>query len=362
MKKDLKVAILCEFPPPYGGMAVQAGLLVERLREEGLTVCPIETNLKFSYPFQWIGCIRGLRGVIQWLVFLCKAVLVIPRVDIIHILSSSYLNFYLFTVPAVILAKTLGKKIVLNYRGGEAEKFFKRSKRLVKRIIGKSDRIIVPSGFLKEVFEKFGFNVKIIPNVANVEKFPFKERRSFGPQFVISRHLEPLYNVGCAIRSFALVHKKYPGATLRVAGGGSEEGRLKNLTQELGLNGSVEFFGEVKNHDIIQLYDESDIFLNSSNEDNMPISILEAFANGLPVVSTAAGGIPHIVKDGHNGFLVGLNDHKAMAEKIEQLLENPTVASNLTKEARKSIGSYQWNNVKEQWLSEYQTLSGINNE
>lgn len=357
MIKDLRVAIVCEFPPPYGGMAVQAKLLVDRFREEGIAVHPVKTNLQFCWPFKWIAHIKGLRGIVAWIFFVFKTVLVIPKVNIIHILSCSFLNFYLFTIPTVIIGKTLGKKIILNYRGGEAEKFFKRSKRIVEKIIELSDSIVVPSGFLREVFEKFGFKVKIIPNVANIEKFPFKERHKLDPNFILSRHLEPLYNVECAIRSFAIIYKQYPDAILRIAGGGSEENRLKHLSQELGLNGSVEFLGEVENHEILQLYDKSDIFLNSSNEDNMPISILEAFANGLPVVSTDAGGIPHVVQDGRNGLLVGLNDYETMAEKVIQLLETPIIAGKLTKEARKSVEAFSWKDVKKQWLTEYQEVS-----
>jgi len=80
-------------------------------------------------------------------------------------------------------------------------------------------------------------------------------------------------------------------------------------------------------------YDQSDFMLNASNIDNMPMSILEAFSSGIPVISTEAGGIPYIIRDGENGMLVSLDDDQAMAEKAIYLLENQRVAERIAEQA-----------------------------
>jgi glycosyltransferase involved in cell wall biosynthesis len=219
-----------------------------------------------------------------------------------------------------------------------------------------SDIIIVPSDFLNEVFKKFGLNAKVIPNIADIEEFPFKYRDKFRPRFVVARHLEPIYNVECAIRCFAHILDRFPHAILKIAGNGTDESSLRAYVRELDLNGSVKFLGNVNRSEIVNLYDEVDIFLNSSNVDNMPIAILEAMASGLPVVSTNAGGIPYLVQDGRTGFLVNLNDHQAMAKKIIQLLESPVMARNIVKEARQYVEVFCWDNVKKQWLAEYKKV------
>ena len=122
------------------------------------------------------------------------------------------------------------------------------------------------------------------------------------------------------LRAFQLI-QKIPEAKLIVAGYGSEEAKLKKLAVELNLK-NIEFTGRVEQSEMPKIYDRADVYLNASIVDNMPLSIIEAFACGLPVVSTDAGGISYIVADGETGLLVKTNDYKALAEQAIRLLED----------------------------------------
>jgi glycosyltransferase involved in cell wall biosynthesis len=158
------------------------------------------------------------------------------------------------------------------------------------------------------------------------------------------------------LRAFAIIQEKLPEARLVVAGDGSQRASLEQLAKELKLR-NTEFTGQVDHERIIELYDAADIYLNASEIDNQPLSILEAFACGLPVVSTDAGGIPFVVSDGETGFLVKRGDYEALADRAFRLLEDPELAGRIIARARNECRKYGWEAIREQWLEVYQELA-----
>ena len=140
-----------------------------------------------------------------------------------------------------------------------------------------------------------------------------------------------------------------------VAGFGCKEDDLKDLVGKLKLK-NVEFVGKIANEEMPKIYDSADIYLNSSLVDNMPLSIIEAFAAGIPVVSSNAGGIPYLIEDGKTGMLVELNDAREMADKTIFLLQNQQVADNIILSARKEVLKYTWENTRRKWTEFYKSL------
>jgi len=339
------IGVVSQFPPPPGGMPGQAAALLEGLRREKIRVVAVRTNLAGSGLLGKLDGVRFIRTLVRWPVFLVRLAFAIRRIDILHILSCSGLYFFLFTIPPVLLGKLLRRKIILHYHGGGAEAFFLKWPSLTRWVLVRAHAILVPSEFLHKVFEKRGLRAEIVGNILNADGFEPRERISVTPNFVVARHLEPPYNIECIIRAFGLVKKRYREAVLVVAGGGSEEKRLKALAAEMGLSASVQFLGYVDNARMPEIYRKASIFLNASNVDNLPVSILEAFAAGLPVVTTCAGGIAYLVEDGRTGLVVSLNDHEAMAQKIFLLLENPELAQKLVTNARKEVERFSWPEV-----------------
>ncbi|HZS70363.1 MAG TPA: glycosyltransferase family 4 protein [Candidatus Acidoferrum sp.] len=338
-----------------GGQAVQASRLLERLRaEDGIEVSFLPINPRLP---AFIRKLKYVRTVVNFLVFAILLIRRAPSCDVMHVFTAAYSSYFLWTVPATVAGKLLGKKVIVNYRDGQGGDHLRRS-RLAVATLRLPDAVVAPSDYLVDVFAGFGLRAVSIPNFIDAARFRFRDRTPLRPVFMTNRGLEPLYNVGCVLRAFALIQRSYPDASLTVAHDGPCRRELEALAAELQLR-NVRFLGKVLPERIADLYDEADIYLTSPNVDNMPGSLLECFASGLPVIATKVGGIPYIVADGVTGFLVPPNDHAALAERALMLLENPAVARQIAARARAECAArYVWDAVRPQWLRLYEQLSG----
>src|SRR5207248_5034412 len=132
--------------------------------------------------------------------------------------------------------------------------------------------------------------------------------------------------------AFRIVQQSRPDASLTLVGAGLREAELRRLARELDLQ-HVTFTGRVEPAEIADLYASHDIYIQSPNIDNMPTSVLEAYASGLPVVATAAGGVPAMLTDGEHGLLAPIDDHVALAGHVLRLLDEPELARALARNA-----------------------------
>jgi len=272
----------------------------------------------------------------------------------VHVFSASYYSFLLAPLPAMLVARALDRPIVLNYRSGEAPDHLRRSG-VARAAIARVDRNVVPSTFLVDVFAQFGVAATIIPNIIDTERFRFREREPLRPLLLSTRNFEPLYNVACTLRAFRIVQDRRPDAALTLVGGGSEDAALRALVRELNLR-NVTFAGRISPDAIADSYARHDIYIQSPNIDNMPTSVLEAYASGLPVVSTEAGGVPAMLTHGEHGLLAPLGDHEALASRVLELLDSPALARRLTRQASVACEGCTWPVVRQQWLSVYQSV------
>jgi glycosyltransferase involved in cell wall biosynthesis len=264
--------------------------------------------------------------------------------EIIHHFSASGLYFFAHSIPVIIMGRFLGKKVILNYRGGKAGEFLKQCSWCVVPFMRMASQICVPSDFLREIFAKYGLNSTLLPNIAQIEMFRWKQRARFAPTLLVTRHLEPMYNTQCLLRAFRIVQRRFPDAVLTVAGDGSEAIRLRELVAEWKLSG-VKFCGAVSHTELPALYASHDIYINSSNVDNFPGALVEAACSGLPIVTTGAGGIPWMIRSGENGIIVSLNDEKALAGGVIGIVENVEFARRLAQNARIWAEQFAWPNI-----------------
>ncbi|HEV7842267.1 MAG TPA: glycosyltransferase family 4 protein, partial [Pyrinomonadaceae bacterium] len=197
---------------------------------------------------------------------------------------------------------------------------------------------------------------RAIFNHVELDNFNFRVRAPLRPAFLSNRNFNPIYNVACVLRAFSLIQKRFTEASLVVAGDGSERASLEQLARDLKLK-NIRFTGLVAPEKMPGLCDEADIYLNASNVDNMPLSILEAFAAGVAVVTTNAGGIPYVVSHERTGLLVEMNDHEAMAAAAVRLLEDEELAAKLSNAARAECARYRWDVVREHWLDFYSEVA-----
>jgi len=324
--------------------------------ERTIEVGFVPHNPALPRPFNKLQSIKYVRTILTSLMYWALLLLRVPRYDVIHVFSASYFSFLLAPAPAVLVAKLFRRKCVLNYHSGEAEDHFRCWPRTAIPLVRLADSITVPSEYLVRVFAKFGLEARAISNTIDVQNFNYRERPSLQPRFLSNRNLYPLYNVPCILKAFAIVQKEYPDASLVLAGDGKERANLERLAKQLELKNFV-FTGLVAPSEMPKLYDAADVFLNSSNIDNMPGSILESFASGVPVVTTDAGGIPYMVSHERTGLLVARDDHEALAEASLRLLRDPEFASSMTKRAYEELAKYTWPAVRDEWLNLYEKLA-----
>jgi glycosyltransferase involved in cell wall biosynthesis len=199
----------------------------------------------------------------------------------------------------------------------------------------------------------------IVPNVVDLGTFAPGAAARSDPHLLVTRNLERIYDIETAIRAFARIVMDFPDARLTVAGAGPEREALERLARELGVDARLRFTGRLDNAELPSLYREATILLNPSRVDNMPNSLLEAMASGVPIVSTSVGGIPFLVEDGRTALLVPPGQPPAMAEAVLRLLREPELADRLRSAARREVSRYGWPRVRPVLFGAYMRAAGM---
>ena len=353
----LRIALVGPLPPPAGGMANQTAQLAALLRADGAHVQLLAVNAPWLPP--WLARLRYLRAALRLPVHLWRLWRTADSVDLFHIMANSGWSWHLHAAPALWIASLKGKPALLNYRGGEAAAFLARAPRLVSISLRRASALVVPSSFLAGVFEQYGHTAHIVPNVLDLRRFTPAAPRApgaAGPCILVARHLEALYDNASAVRAFALVRAAHPAARLVLAGGGPQRAALARLAASLGVQDGVQFAGPVDNAAMPALYHASDIVLNPSLADNMPVSVLEALACGVPVVSTSVGGIPALLEHDRTALLVPPGDAPAMAAAILALLRDPPRARRLADAGLAHAASFGWERVAPLLATHYRRI------
>ena len=270
-----------------------------------------------------------------------------------YILIDTYsTSAFWFAFLSSQLARWLGIKYIPILHGGNLPNRLLSSPKLCKWLFLPAYINVSPSEYLKFHFEKFGIsNVICIPNAISVSDYAFKERSVFYPKLLWVRAFATIYNPTMAIDVLHLLQKKYPEATLTMVGpdkdGSLEE--TKKYANQLKLN--VNFTGKLSKAAWTDLAQHHDIFINTTHFDNMPVSVLEAMALGLPVVSTNVGGLPFLITSTENGYLVDDNDAVAMAAQIEAIIGFPQPTLEIIRRAKCKVSQMDWEVVENQWLN-----------
>jgi glycosyltransferase involved in cell wall biosynthesis len=248
------------------------------------------------------------------------------------------------------LARLLNIKYIPILHGGDLPNRLKNNPKLCRMVFANAYQNVAPSGYLKQAFESAGFtNVIHIPNSIEIDKYEFKAREKLTPKLLWVRAFATIYNPEMAVKVLFELQRKYPNALLTMVGP-DKDGSLQTTKAFADyINCKVSFTGQLSKEDWWQLASEHDIFINTTHFDNTPISVMEAMALGLPVVSTNVGGIPYLLTDKENALLVSDNDVSKMTDAICSLLEDQQKASDLTLNARHFIEQMDWNVVKEEW-------------
>jgi glycosyltransferase involved in cell wall biosynthesis len=352
----LRVAIVAPSLGILGGHSVQAAELLARWKDDpAVEAWLVPVN---PAPPRWLAGaarIKYVRTLVTQLTYWPLLWRELARADVVHVFAAAYTSFLLAPVPAAAVAACLGRPVLLNYHSGEAPDHLRRS-RVARFVLRRVAANVVQSRFLVDVFHGFGLPAEAIANVVDRERFAYRERERIAPRILSTRNLEPNYNVAATLRAFARIQARRPDATLTLVGAGSQAAALEALARGLGLR-QVTFTGRVAPHEMARYYADAGVYVQTPAVDNMPLSVLEAFASGVPVVSTDIGGVSAILTPGVHGLLAPPGDDAAIADAVLRLLDDPALARRLAAAAYRSTQAFTWDVVRERWLAAYARLA-----
>lgn len=336
------VLLVSNFLSGWDGRRTYAEDLARRLQGAGVTV---RTSSRFLFPparlADMVLAAMGGRGGY--------------RIAVIDVYSG---RAFLWAEAAARAARAVGRKVILALHGGRLPEFASRHPGRVSRLLAMADLVVAPSPFLRDAFRHLRPDIRVVPNAIELSAYPFRRRVHIAPRLVWLRSFHRMYDPGMAVRVLAGVRRTHPDATLAMYGP-DKDGSLdqtRRIAEELGVADAVRFLGVVPKERVGEALAGADIFLNTTHVDNTPVSVIEAMACGLCVVSTNAGGVPHLMRDGIHGLLVRPGDAEGMVDAVRRLLHDAELCLRLSTEARAQAEQFAWERVLPQWLKLFESL------
>ena len=322
-----------------------------RLSTKNSTVTSVDTLGSFlekeGYPVRKYS---NKKNKLLRLLSMCAAVFKFRKsTDIILIDTYSTQNFYYAWIVAWC-ANTVNIPYVPILRGGNLPERLKTDPQKCNFLFKHAKVNVSPSRYLLKFFNDFGYsNVIYIPNSIQIEYYQFKKRK-ITPKLLWVRSFSKIYNPLLAVKTLENLLNDYPDATLCMIGP-EKDGSLEDCkTYVKNHHLPVTFTGKLEKNEWINLADEYSIFINTTNFDNTPISVIEAMALGLPVVSTNVGGIPFLLEHDKDAQLVEPENSIAFTEAVRKILHHPEMAEKLANKAREKAESFDWEKVKHYWF------------
>ena len=274
----------------------------------------------------------------------------VNKVDCVLIDTYSTQNFwYAFLISQI--CRLANQKYIPILHGGNLPQRIQKNPKLAALIFKNAFANVAPSKYMVHELNKVGYkNVILIPNQIDLSQYSFKERSAISPKILWVRALADIYNPRMALQALAIVQKTFPNAKLCMVG--PDKGELENVRNlAKSLSVSVVFKGKLSRNEWTRLSEDYDIFINTARTDNTPVSVIEAMALGLPVISTNVGGMPFLINDGDQGLLVADDSASQMAKSILKILNNPEIGKSITLNAKKMIADFDATVVAKQWGS-----------
>jgi glycosyltransferase involved in cell wall biosynthesis len=318
-----------------GSVSYQESLYFELLKMTQMKMISVSGKRnKFSRIFEIISTIVKYRTKIQ--------------IAIIHSFST---NAFYITLIAALICRFFNIKYLVIVHGGDYPNRIIKTPRFVRMIFKYSAANISPSKFLQFEFGKHGYDFEFIPNAVDLNLFKFTERVEFKPNLLWVRAFDKIYNPTMAVLVVLKIKNEYPNVKLWMVGNNRDESyfETKKLIKDFDLVGNIELTGVLTHAKWAELSKKADIFINTTNIDNMPVSVLQAMSLGLPVFSTDVGGIKWLIDDNVTGIKCKVDDADEMATKILYYLRNQKKLVEISKNALDIPLAYQWENVLPLW-------------
>jgi len=338
--KGRRICLLAPYPPRKGGVTVQTDLLARALEREGAELIKVDTNLqKLRFPV--LG--TPIRLAVQPWVVAFRLMRALPKCEVVHIQAAANWGY----MPAVIgvpLARLFRKRSVMSFQSGIGPIFMDRFGWLVKMPFRKASVSTVCSQELRDAFKERGVDTTVLPNLFESELFAYRERSTIEPKIIWTRSFEELYDPLSAVRTFEILRRRYPNATMVMTSNGPLMPAVRSYIKSHELSG-ITLTGRVPKEEVARLMNEAGVCINTTRHDGLPTAMLEAAGSGLPIVTTNVGGIASLFRNGVSAIMVEPGDHEAMAEAIISLLDHPDKAAEIGKAARDSVTDYTWDHA-----------------
>ncbi len=266
---------------------------------------------------------------------------------------------FLWALVTTGALRSLGKPVVLVLHGGGLPAMAKRRGALLRLLLGQADVVVAPSGYLASQLAPFRDGIRIIPNAVDLASYRYRLRRQPQARLLWLRAFASIYRPTMAPEVLAHVRGELPDATMTMVGPDKGDGSLEATrarARELGVSEHLDIVPGIPKSSVPRCLDEHDVFVNTTNVDNTPVTLVEAMASGLSIVSTNVGGIPHLVEHGQTALLCQPGDARTMADDVLRLLREPGLAGDLSRAARKRAEELDWAPVARSWNELYRSV------
>jgi glycosyltransferase involved in cell wall biosynthesis len=274
----------------------------------------------------------------------------VNKVDYVFIDVYSTQNFWFALITSQI-CRIFNCKYIAKLHGGNLPNRLEKNPYLSDLIFKNAYKITAPSEYLMSFFtEKYSSNLIYIPNTIEIENYNFLNRKIDCPKLLWVRSLATIYNPKMAIQVFSEIKKEYPNAILTMVGPDKNNLLESLISYSTDLNVEVNFTGLLSKEEWITLSESYNIFINTTHFDNTPVSLIEAMALGLPVISTNVGGIPYLIDNNLNGLLVDDDNVEQMVDAIKKITNDTLLKDKIALNARKKVEKFNWDIVKKEWI------------
>nr|WP_262300359.1 glycosyltransferase family 4 protein [Microvirga sp. HBU67692] len=261
---------------------------------------------------------------------------------------------FIWAMAACLLLQVLSRPYVLTLHGGNLPKFALRWRRSLRWLMTRASAVTAPSNYLVRAFLPLRPDLQLLPNGMSLNGYPFRLRPHVSARLIWVRSFHEMYNPIMAVEVVAALVELHPDVHLTMIGPDRGDGsleRTRRRIEELDLAHAITIVPGVQKSELPPMLDRADIFINTTNIDNAPVTVYEALACGLCVVSTNVGGIPDMLTDGTNALLIPRGDVAAMADTIDDLLADRLDCARLSGEARRTACQSDWTVVLPRWIS-----------
>ena len=259
---------------------------------------------------------------------------------------------FIWAEAVCLVLRFVGKPFILTLYGGNLPDFAQRWPRRVRRLLASAAVVTAPSGYFQEKMKPYREDIRIVPYGIDLDQYIYHLRARPRPHLVWLRAFHKLYNPSLIPRMLKHLLPDFPDLKITMLGPDKGDGSLQEMRQnaiELGVTDSINTTGPIPKSAVPQWLQQGDIFINTTNADGMPVSVIEAMACGLCVASTNVGGLPYLLQQGHDALLVPPNDPEKMAAAVRSILTKSSLAEQLSRNARQTAEQFEWPVVLSNW-------------